>query len=544
MKRSWPARLAIYAILLVGAVVFSFPFVWMMASSVKVDRELFTPELRVLPQQPLPRPVSPYYEERRLSGLPGEGGEWRDTVLTGLQALVRERDPGLPEAAIAPLAEESLARLEQRAPSAIFRGPADRLLDYARNDITPDRVAEMSRRLRREFRLGSIRVRSTKLQDVELLKDLPPAQRWRNASPEVVALTDGTEGGLRHANVAYDLSRGDGTFTLTADAPLPFDGRDLQRLQLKLNPDDTWHDVHATLEFAGRTYRPERPTPLGNIDWTTLTWQHPGPDDHSTKIKSWLVLRDIGPSEVTGPRVRLTVTVHQASELRAGYSKFISNYRRVADNIPFWRYVRVSMFLVLANIALTLLASSLVAYAFARLNWPGREFCFMLMLGTMMIPGQVTMIPHFLIWKEAGAYNTLTPMWLGAAFGSAFFIFLLRQFMKGIPRDLEDAARIDGCGFLRIYWHVILPLIKPSLAAIAIFTFIGTWNDFMGPLLYIADQRLYPLAFGLYAFSVQVQNNPTLTMAASVLMTLPVIALFFVAQRYFIQGVTLTGMKG
>ena len=225
-------------------------------------------------------------------------------------------------------------------------------------------------------------------------------------------------------------------------------------------------------------------------------------------------------------------------------NKIRLNYDRTMDHIPFGRYLRVSLFLVIANIVFTLAFSSIVAYAFSRLNWPGRDFCFMLMLATMMIPGQVTMIPHFLIWKSVGAYNTLTPLWLGAAFGNAFFIFLLRQFMKGIPRDLEDAARIDGCGFIRIYWHVILPLVKPSLAAIAIFTFMGTWNDFMGPLLYVADQRLYSLAFGLYAFSVQVGNNPTLTMAGSLLMTVPVIVIFFFAQKYFIQGVTLTGMKG
>ena len=199
---------------------------------------------------------------------------------------------------------------------------------------------------------------------------------------------------------------------------------------------------------------------------------------------------------------------------------------------------------MIANIVLTVFASSLVAYAFARLNWPGRDFCFVLMLATMMIPGQVTMIPHFLIWKNAGRLQHADAALAGPAFGSAFFIFLLRQFLKGIPRDLEDAARIDGCGFLRIYWHIMLPLVKPSLAAIAIFTFMGTWNDFMGPLIYIADQRLYPLAFGLYAFSVQVGNNPALTMAAWLLMTVPVIVIFFFAQKYFIQGVTLTGMKG
>ena len=184
------------------------------------------------------------------------------------------------------------------------------------------------------------------------------------------------------------------------------------------------------------------------------------------------------------------------------------------------------------------------AWALIRFLTSDRAFCFLLMLATMMIPGQVTMIPQFLIWKSLGAYNTLTPLWLGPAFGNAFFVFLLRQFMKGVPRDLEDAARLDGCGFLRIYWYVMLPLIKPSLAAIAIFTFLGAWNDFMGPLIYIADERLYPLAFGLYAFSVEVGNDPALTMAASLMMTVPVIVIFFFAQKYFIQGIMLTGMKG
>jgi multiple sugar transport system permease protein len=285
---------------------------------------------------------------------------------------------------------------------------------------------------------------------------------------------------------------------------------------------------------------------LAGYEWTTLTWQFPSADDVSNKIKTWTILEDIGPATdaLAADQIRLDLFVNQTTELGAAYNKTIRNYERVLDHIPFWRYVLVSVFLVFANIVLTLLFSSLVAYAFSRITWPGRDFCFILMLATMMIPGQVTMIPHFLIWESIGAYNTLTPLWLSAAFGNAFFIFLLRQFMLGIPRDLEDAARLDGCGFLRIYWHVVLPLVKPSLAAIAIFTFMGAWNDFLGPLIYIADQRLYSLAFGLYAFAVQVSNSPTLTMAASVLMVTPVIIVFFLAQKYFVEGVTLTGMKG
>jgi len=162
----------------------------------------------------------------------------------------------------------------------------------------------------------------------------------------------------------------------------------------------------------------------------------------------------------------------------------------------------------------------------------------------MMLPPQVTMIPVFLIFKHLGWFNTLKPLWAPSFLGSAFFIFLLRQFMKGIPTDLEDAAKIDGCSFFGIYWRIMLPLIKPALAAIAIFTFMYSWNDFMGPLIYIGDQRLYPLSLGLFIFQAAHRTEYGMLMAASTLMTLPVVVMFFLAQRYFIQGATLTGMKG
>jgi multiple sugar transport system permease protein len=198
---------------------------------------------------------------------------------------------------------------------------------------------------------------------------------------------------------------------------------------------------------------------------------------------------------------------------------------------------------VILNIAGALASGSLAAYSFSRLHWPGRNFCFTLLLATMMIPGQLTMIPHFLIMRWLGWYNTLYPLWVGSFFASAFNVFLLRQFMKGIPRDLEDAARIDGCGFLRTYWHVALPLVRPTLTAIAIFTFMGTWNDFMGPLVYLSDQRLYPLSFGLYALNVQSNAATGMMMAGSLLMTLPIIVIFFFAQRFFLQSVAFSGVK-
>lgn len=193
----------------------------------------------------------------------------------------------------------------------------------------------------------------------------------------------------------------------------------------------------------------------------------------------------------------------------------------------------------------TLLSSSLVAFSFARLRWPGRDLLFVMLLATMMIPGAVTMMPLFLIFRSFGWIDSLRPLWVPAFFGGgAFNIFLLRQFFLTIPNDLEEAARIDGCSYFGIYWRIMLPLIKPALAAITIMTFMASWNNFMGPLIYVSSPTRMPLAYALQLYQTAHGNEPGLLMAASTMMMLPVLALFFFTQRYFIQGVTLTGIKG
>jgi ABC-type glycerol-3-phosphate transport system permease component len=238
------------------------------------------------------------------------------------------------------------------------------------------------------------------------------------------------------------------------------------------------------------------------------------------------------------------LTIERASRVAATWRKFTDNYvNAYLASGHRWTYVFNSAYLVALTVIGQVLSCSMVAYAFARLNWPGRDALFVVLLATMMLPGQVTMVPVFVIFKHLGLYNTLAALWAPSFLGSAFFIFMLRQFMKTIPAELEDAAKIDGCGFFGIYWRIILPLMKPALAAVGIFTFMATWNDFMGPLIYINDQRLYPLSLGLFDFRTEHGADYGMLMAASTLMTLPVVALFFVAQRYFIEGVTLTGMK-
>jgi multiple sugar transport system permease protein len=186
----------------------------------------------------------------------------------------------------------------------------------------------------------------------------------------------------------------------------------------------------------------------------------------------------------------------------------------------------------------------MVAYSFGRLRWPGREILFNVLLGTMMLPGAVTMIPRFLIFKQLGWVDTLLPLWVPAWFAtSGFDVFLLRQFFMTLPSDLEDAAKLDGCGYFTIYWRIMLPLIKPAIAAVAIFTFLATWNDFMGPLIYVYSPWNMTGSYALRLFQAAGGGEWALLLAASSLWTLPVVLLFFFAQRAFIEGITLTGMK-
>lgn len=220
------------------------------------------------------------------------------------------------------------------------------------------------------------------------------------------------------------------------------------------------------------------------------------------------------------------------------------NYLRVLEVMPFWTYLFNSVVITGLTILGTVLSGSLVAYAFSCLEWPGRDKLFILVLATMMLPMQVTMIPLFVLFKDIGWLNTIKPLTVPAFFGGgAFTIFLLRQFFMTLPKSLFDAARIDGCSEIRIWWSIVLPLARPALASVAILTFMFSWNDFLGPLIYLSEKTQGTLALGLAMMVGQHQTDWALLMAASILMMLPILLLFFFFQRYFIQGFTMSGIK-
>lgn len=213
-------------------------------------------------------------------------------------------------------------------------------------------------------------------------------------------------------------------------------------------------------------------------------------------------------------------------------------------SFPFLRFLWNTVFYSVSVTIGTVLSCAAVGYGFARLRFPFRNTLFYITIATLMIPFIVTFIPTYIIFKNFGMLGGYTPLILPAFLGNAFFIFLMRQFFLGLPNELADAARVDGAGHFRTFWQVMLPLVKPALMVVAVFTFLGTWNDFLGPLIYLSDNQLYPLSLGLYAFRAQRTTEWALLMAASTITTVPLIIVFFFTQRYFLEGIKLTGLKG
>jgi multiple sugar transport system permease protein len=220
------------------------------------------------------------------------------------------------------------------------------------------------------------------------------------------------------------------------------------------------------------------------------------------------------------------------------------HYVRAFTEFPFLRYLRNTLVIVVFYTFGVTISSCLVAFSISRLRWPDRKLLFFIVLSTMMLPPQVTMIPVFILFRQFGWIDTLLPLIVPAFFGHAFFIFLMRQFFMTLPGELIESARIDGASNFRIFGQIFLPLSKPAILTVVLFASMWSWNDFMAPLIYLSSEKMKTLALGLAALQSQYGTEWGMLMAAASVMTVPIIILFFFAQRYFIEGIALTGLKG
>jgi ABC-type glycerol-3-phosphate transport system permease component len=232
-----------------------------------------------------------------------------------------------------------------------------------------------------------------------------------------------------------------------------------------------------------------------------------------------------------------------ASPRFENYAEVFSN-----PNVPMWAFTLNSLQVVILAVIGQVLSATLVAYGFSRFRFPYRNALFVVLLSTLVMPREVLLIPNFLLFRYLGLFNTLTPLWMPAYFGGAFYTFLLRQFFLTLPADLDEAAKIDGANSWTILWRILVPLCLPAMATVAIVSVLSHWNEFLEPLIYLSSKEKYTLALGLRFFQTQPNNDQEprdqILMAASLYMTAPVLLLFFSCQRYFIRGIVMSGIKG
>jgi multiple sugar transport system permease protein len=576
----------VHALLLLSIWMFLFPFFWMLATSVKTDEELT--ESRVLPEFVRFQPSSPYVRAAADPVKPADVSKARwDELLPRLTSIASAAvdtyqsshppqrsvaafdEPGHRAAATKQLVNASVGRINRR----LWTGADQPLFDEFRASITDAAIATALGDSLSRIELFGFQLRTLDLHIFNLTDGAGFASTWRVESGNAKLFANAESTLLSYH---FDSSS-NAPVVLRYDFQLPAGVRpaDLHKLMLSTSADNSWHRVDLTLDAAGEHWRSAEPTYLAQNRTQGLIFQPPTFDDELMRAKTWVTMkrasvvapgsRVAGGDPASPPREEATqasqlqmqagipatlrVILSPSSTLRANFGKALRNYGRAFNAVPFWRYIGNSVILVVLCTLGSLFSASFVAYAFARLHWPGRSVAFMILLSTMMLPHQVTMIPGFMVWRFLHWYNTLNPLWVPTFFGSAFFIFLMVQHMRTIPRELEEAARLDGLNAMQSWYYVILPNLKPTLAAISILSFMGAWNEFMGPLIYLRDQTKFPLSLGLYGLGLLrtdagADYSWTVVMAGNILMTMPVIIVFFLFQRYFVQGMTMTGMKG
>jgi multiple sugar transport system permease protein len=262
----------------------------------------------------------------------------------------------------------------------------------------------------------------------------------------------------------------------------------------------------------------------------------------------WMIVSALKPTQSVFDNSWLPPMTTQGWPIPIPHPQYFSNFSDAMTLVPFRTYFQNTLLITVLSVSGSVLSSSLVAYSFARLRWPGRDTFFVLVLLTMLLPSIVTFIPQYVLFSKIHWVGTFLPLIVPTWFGNAFYIFLLRQFFRGIPQELSEAARLDGASEIRIWWQIVMPLARPALAAVGIFSFAGAWEDYFNPLVYVGgDPSKWTLQLGLKAFeSAAGGGSPlwNLIMAAGLVVMIPVLIAFFIGQKYFIEGVTLTGLKG
>ena len=552
-----------YLLLVAAAFCTMVPLLWLLTSSFKTANEIFAVPIRWFPSLPPRVASSPYIIEDAYPKIE-KPVTVDETVWTTLQPELAQAIWTKAEAHItanaqlsnyvssdtlqAEITEGLWQQLVASLSEEIWRETTASIVNEVQDAVIPEMVDTIWSSVYREVAIGTLQI-----EDLDFNRTPIEDVAWKVTSDTGARIRPSAEQ-QTVASLSYDF-RDSNTRYISATIPTPVPIDRIRRMTLPIRGDASYHRLSlnvSVLQANGTgnstTYQPTRPYVLESALWRDAVWRlHGIPGElESSHITMHQVETDTtveSPSDTqTGNLLRLQLTIHQPPYLSIVWDKLTSNYRNLWQTVPYGRYFINSVFIATASTLLTLFFCSLGGYAFAKYRFRGQKVLFGILLASMMVPFQVLLVPLFGLMYDIGWLNSYKAIVIPFSVG-AFGIFLMRQFIVTIPSELLDAARIDGCSEFGIYYRIVLPIIKPALGALTIYSFLGSWNGYLWPLIILRDEEKYTLPIGLANLVGIYRQDYGMLMAGTLLSLVPIVILFLAMQREFVQGITLGSVK-
>ena len=547
-----------YPLLVVAAFCTMLPLIWLLSSSFKTANEIFAVPIRWFPKLPPLINTSPYivtdtYPKIKKPTSVGSG-TWQTLQPELERAIwknVQEQFAGNPSFTNSNLSDELQSEITEGVwqqhvvtlPSEVWNETIESILKQVENAIIPETIDTIWKNIHRQVTVGTIEI-----EDVEFNRIKVDPVKW-DADSITIMQSQESPDSKPIARLSYGLQNKNNvqlTTSITSSVPI----ERIRRIILPVRGDASYHHLSLEVSVNGTTYQPTEPFVLDSALEKNSVWRlHgvPGELESSHILMQQFVskqelLKSEAPIIGAENRLSLKLTIHRPTYLAIVWDKLTSNYRNLWKAVPYNRYFINSVFIATASTLLTLFFCSLGGYAFAKYQFRGKKILFGILLASMMIPFQVLLVPLFGLMYDIGWLNSYKAIIIPFSVG-AFGVFLMRQFIVTIPSELLDAARIDGCSEFGIYYRIVLPIIKPALGALTIYTFLSSWNGYLWPLIVLRDEVKYTLPIGLANLVGIYRQDYGMLMAGTLLSLLPIIILFLAMQREFVQGITLGGVK-
>lgn len=553
-------------LLLVGAAFCTMiPLLWLLTSSFKTANEIFAVPIQWFPNLPPRVASSPYIVEDAYPKIEKpmavDEAVWKTLQPQLTQVIWAEAQSHIAangkfsnyvssEELQTEIIEGLWQQLVAGLPDEVWNGTTDSVTAAVRDTIIPETVDTIWGSVYREVAVGTLRI-----EDLDFNRTPIEVVNWEAETGTRIRTSDDLQ---TAASLSYNFQDSDTTrMTATISSPIPIER--IRRITLPVRGDASYHRLSLTVFVPqsgmnagstnnGITYQPTRSFVLGSALWTDSVWRvHGIPGElESSQITMQRVETNLAAQSAVevgaGSQLFLQLSIHQPAYLSIVWDKLTSNYRNLWKKVPYNRYFVNSVFIATASTLLTLFFCSLGGYAFAKYKFRGQKILFGILLASMMVPFQVLLVPLFGLMYDIGWLNSYKAIVIPFSVG-AFGVFLMRQFIVTIPSELLDAARIDGCSEFGIYYRIVLPIIKPALGALTIYSFLGSWNGYLWPLIILRDEAKYTLPIGLANLVGIYRQDYGILMAGTLLSLMPIVILFLAMQREFVQGITLGGVK-